>query len=89
MTLSDNTIAAKALCNVFKSLAKKGNIVPKEMSKYVLKSRGRALEFGTNVGTAYSSRSIKAASSSLLEVINVYHTGKRLYFGKIVWFYAN
>ena len=48
------------------------------------KNPGRALEIGANVATAFPSRSPKAASSSLPEVINFYHTGKGLYQGKFV-----
>ena len=49
-----------------------------------LKKPGRALEIGATVGTAFASRSPKAALSSLPAVINFYHTGKGLYLGKIV-----
>ena len=51
------------------------------MAKNVLKNPRRALEIGANVGTAFASRSLKAALSSLPEVFNFYHTGKRLYLG--------
>ena len=54
------------------------------LAKNLLKNLGRSLDIGANVGTAYASRSSKAASSSLLEVLNVYHTGERLYLGKLV-----
>ena len=46
------------------------------MAKIVLRNPARALEIGANVGAAFASRSRKAASSSELEVINSYHTGK-------------
>ena len=54
------------------------------MAKNVLKNPGRALEIGANVGSAFATRSPKAALSSLPEVINFYHTGKGLYIGNFV-----
>ena len=54
------------------------------MAKKVLRNPGRALEIGANVGSAFATRSPKAALSSLPEVINFYHTGKGLYLGKLV-----
>ena len=54
------------------------------MAENVLKNPGRALEIGANVGTAFASRSPKAALSSLPEVINFYHTGKGPCLGKFV-----
>ena len=52
--------------------------------KNVLKLPGTASEIGADVGSAFASRSTKAALSSLPEVIHFYHTGKRLYLGKFV-----
>ena len=54
----------------------------KRWQKNVLKDPGKALEIGANVGTAFASRSPKAALSSLPEVINFYHTMKGLYLVK-------
>ena len=54
------------------------------MAKNVIKNPGGALEIGANVGTAFASRSPKAALSSLPEVINFYHTRNGLYLGKYV-----
>ena len=54
------------------------------MAKNVLKNPGRALELGANDGTAFATRSPKAASSSIPEVINSHHTGKGLYLGEFV-----
>ena len=79
MTVSDNTIKAEGLGDFFKNLGKKGLNVSKKMAKNVLKNPGRALEIGANVGSAFASRSPKAALSSLPEVINFYHTGEGLY----------
>ena len=84
MIVSDNTIQAKGLGDFFKNLGKKGLNVSKKMAKNVLKNPGRALEIGANVGSAFATRSPKAALSSLPEVINFYHTGKGLYLGKFV-----
>ena len=79
MIVSDNTIQAEGLGELFKNLGKEGLNVSKNMAKNVLKNPGRALQIGANVGTAFASRSPKAALSSLPEVINFYHTGKGLY----------
>ena len=49
------------------------------MAKNVLKDPRRALEIGANVGSAFVSRSPKAALTSLPEVINSHHRGKGLY----------
>ena len=54
------------------------------MAKNVIKNPRRALELGANIGSAFVSPILKAALSSLPEVINFYHTGKFLYFGKFV-----
>ena len=56
----------------------------KKMAKNILKNPGRSLEIGANVGTAFASRSPKAALSSLPEVNTFYHTEKGLYLGKFV-----
>ena len=79
MIVSDNVIQAEGLGDVFKNLGKKGLNVSKKMAKNVLKNPGRALEIGSNVGTAFASRNPKAALTSLPEVINFYQTGKGLY----------
>ena len=55
------------------------------MAKNVLKHPERALEIGANVGSAFSTRSLKDALSSLPEVINFYRTCKWMYLGKYVW----
>ena len=84
MTVSDNTIKAEGLGDFFKKLGKKRLNVSKKMAKNVLKNPGRALEIGANVGSAFASRSPKAALSSLPEVINFYHTGKGLYLPRFI-----
>ena len=84
MIVSDNIIQAETLGDFFQNLGKKGLHVSKKLAKNVLKNQGRALEIGANVGTAFTTRSPKAALSSLSEVIKFYHTGKGLYLGKFV-----
>ena len=49
------------------------------MAKYVLRNPGRALEIGSNVGSAFASGIPKATLSSLPEAINFYHTGRGLF----------
>ena len=86
MTVSDTTIVADGLGDIFKNLCKKRNNSSKKMQKNVIKNLGRALEIRENVGTAFASRSPIAGSSSLPEVIKFYHTGKGLYLGKFVYY---
>ena len=86
MTVSDNTIKAEGLGDFFKNLGNKGLNVSKKLAKNVLKNPGRALEIGANVGSAFASRSPKAALSSLPEVNNFYHTGKGLYLPRFIYF---
>ena len=75
-------MAAEDLGNVLKNLGKKALIISKEMAEKVLKSPGRALETDANVGSAFAPPSRKAALSSILEVINFYHTVIGLYLEK-------
>ena len=79
-------LQAEGLGDFFKSLGEKGLNVSKKMAKNLLKNPGRALEIGANVGSAFATRSPKAALSSLPELINFYHTDKGLYLGKFVYF---
>ena len=79
MTVSDNTIQAESLGDFFKNLGEKGLNASKSLARIVSKNSGRALEIGANVGTAFASRSPKAALSSLPELIIFHHTGKKLY----------
>ena len=69
MTVPDNMIQAEGLAEFFKNLDKKELNVSKKMATNVLKSPGRALGIGANVGTAFSSRIPKAALSSIPEVM--------------------
>ena len=84
MTVSDNTVKSKGLGDFLKNLGTKVLNVSKKMAKNVLKNPRRALESGANVGSAFATRSPKAALTSLPEVIN-FHTSKGLYLGKFVY----
>ena len=54
------------------------------MAENVIKNPGRALEITSNIATAASTKSPKAALSSLREVIIFYDTGMGPYQGKSV-----
>ena len=86
MTVSDNTKAPEDLAEFFKNVAKKEkrHNASEKIAKNVLKNPERAPEIQANVGTAFASRGPKVALSSSLEVMNFYHTGKKLYLGKMV-----
>ena len=45
---------------------------------------GRALEIGTEIGSATVSTNPKAVLSSIPDVVSFYHTGIVLYLGKFV-----
>ena len=85
LIVSDNTKKAEGSSDFLKNLDKKWSIISQKMPKNVSKNPGRALEIGANVGTAFATRSPKAALSSVPEMINFYHTGKSLDLGKFVW----
>ena len=79
MSVSDNTIQTEGVDSFFKK--KLGRIFAKagkKLATNVLKNPGRILDITSNIATAAASRNPKAVLSSLLEVINNYHTGKRL-----------
>ena len=84
MIVSDNTIQAEGLGSYFENLGKIFAKAGKKLATNVLKNPGRALEITSNIATAAATKSPKAASSTLPEVINFYHTGKGLYLGKFV-----
>ena len=75
----DNIILAAGLDDFFKNLCKKGLNASEKMPKNVLKNLRQALEIGADVGSAFASRSPKAASSTLPDAINFYQTGKGFY----------
>ena len=84
MTVSDNTIKAEGLSSFFKNLGNISAKAGKKLAKNVISNPGRALDLTAKIATAAATKSPKAALSTLPEVINFYHTGKRLYLGKIV-----
>ena len=84
MTGSDNTIKAEGLSSFFKNLGKISAKAGEKLATNVLKNPGRALEITSNIASGVATRSPRAALSTLPEVINFYHTGKRLYLGKFV-----
>ena len=84
MTVSDNTIKAEGLGSFFKNLGKISAKAGKKLAKNVISNPGRALDLTAKIATAATTRSPKAALSTLPEVINFYHTGKGLYLGKFV-----
>ena len=84
MIVSDNIIQAEGLSNFFKNLGKISAKAGKKLAKNVLSNPGRALDLTAKIARATSTRSPKAALSTIPEVINFYHTGKGLYLGKFV-----
>ena len=84
MIVSDNTIKAERLGDFLKNLGKISAKAGKKLAKNVLSNPGRALDLTAKIATAAATKSPKAASSTLPEVINFYHTGKGLYLGKFV-----
>ena len=84
MIVSDNVIQAEGLGDFFKNLGKISAKEGKKLAKNVLSNPGRALDLTAKIATAAATKSPKAASSTLPEVINFYHTGKGIYLGKFV-----
>ena len=84
MTVSDNTTKAEGLGSFFKNLGKHSAKAGKKLATNVLKNPASFLEIGGNVAAAATSTNPQATLSTLPEVINFYHTGKDLYFGKFV-----
>ena len=54
MIVSDKTIEAECLADLFKSIGGTGLNAPKKDGKKVLENLGKALEFGANVGKAFA-----------------------------------
>ena len=79
MTVSDTTIQAEGLGSFFENQGRISAKVRKKLATNVLKNPGRALEINSNIATAATTKSPKAALSSLLEVISFYHKGKGIY----------
>ena len=79
MTVSDNTIQAEGLGDFFKNLGSKGLNVSKKLAKNVLSNPTRALDTTTNFATAAVSKHPKYVLKTLPEVMNFYHTGKKIF----------
>ena len=87
MTVSDNTIVAEHLGDLFKNLAIKGPNVSKNLAKNVLKNRGRALDITANIPTA-AARNPEAGLSTLPHLITFYNAGRGSKVGRFVRFFT-
>ena len=67
MTVSDNTIQAEILGDLFFNLGEKGLNMSKKMAKNILRNPGRALDLTAKIATAAVSKSFKKALSTLPE----------------------
>ena len=80
--VSDNTIQAESLGDFSNNLGKFSAKAGKKLAKNVLSNPGRALDLIAKIAPAAATKSLKAALSTLPEVINFYHTGKGSCLGK-------
>ena len=87
MTVIDNTIQAEGLGDFFKNLGKVFSKAAKKLARNAIKNTSRFLEIGAIVAAATASRNLKAALSTIPEVINIYHTGKGLYLPRFALTY--
>ena len=83
MAVSENTRAAKSLCDILKSLGKNFGKVGMKLAKNVLPNPTRALDIIANIDTA-AGRFPKNVLSTIPELIDFYITGKGLCVGKLV-----
>ena len=84
MTVSDKKIQAEGLGSFFKNLGRISAKAGEKLATIKIEKPGRSLDFTANIASAAASRYPRKALLSLLEVINLYHTGKGLYLVKIV-----
>ena len=70
MTVSDNTLKAESLGDLFKNLGKKGLNVSKKMAKNVLSNPGRALDLTAKIATAGSFSKFQTSSINITRVDN-------------------
>ena len=84
MIVNNTTRKAEGLGDFLTNLGKVSAKAGEKLAKSVLSNRGRALVLTAKITTAVATKSPKAALSTLPEVINFYHTGKRVYMGKFV-----
>ena len=85
MIVCDNPTATEALSNLFKTLGRISAKVGKRLATNVLENPAGALGTGAKNGSADASKNLKANLSSVPDVKPFYHTGKRVYFGKVVY----
>ena len=84
MTVIDKTVKAEDLGNIFKTVGKTSIKATNKITTIFKKNPGRALEIRAKVGSAVVSKCLKAASSTLLDFMNFYQTGKELSVSKLV-----
>ena len=89
MNVSDNTLKAEGIGDLFENLGKKGLNVSKKVAKNVLSNPGRALDSTAKTATAVVSKNSKQALSTLPELITFYNPGRGLYLGELVLIYTN
>ena len=85
MIVCDNPTATEGLSNLFKTLGRFSAKVGKRLATNVIENPAGALETGAKNGCADASKILKAKLSSVPDVEPFYHTGKRVYFGKVVY----
>ena len=79
LIVSDQTIQAEGLGDIFKHLGS----AAKNVGKKILKNPGRALEIAANIGTAAASKNPKLTAATAPDNIKFVYQGKGLYLGKI------
>ena len=84
MFVSDDTIKAEGIGDIFKNLGKKGLNVSEKLAKNIQSNPTRALYLTAKITTAAASRNSKQALSTLPDLITFYNTRKGLYLGKFV-----
>ena len=83
----DNTIQEEGLCSFFKNLGRISAEAGKKLATNVIKNPDRALKKTSNTATTTATKNLKAAVSSLPEVIKYNHTGGGLYLGNFFKFH--
>ena len=79
LIVSDQTIQAEGLGDIFKHLGS----AAKNVGKKILNNPGRALEIAANIGTAAASKNPKLIAATATDNIKFVYQGKGLYLGKI------
>ena len=78
MTVSDNTIQTEVRVTFFISSGTSSAKAGENLATIVLKNSGRVLEITLKIATASATKKPKKMLSTLPEVINFYHTCRRL-----------